>query len=167
MALFLPDSESASFFIILCLYWFCIHFGLMEIGFVLQKSLCGLSSFCPKSPNLPLSHISVRCLLSPVFCLLSPVFCLVSSLHHFDSIQFSYIFIIRNAGWPSSEFPAKRGARKRADSGSHCQPFAFSCHNAGGLRRHCPVVYLDVINQAGPEAAGLKAFSSPDLETTL
>jgi hypothetical protein len=42
----------------------------MEIGFVLQKSLCGLSLFCPKSPNLPLSHISVRCLLSPASCLL-------------------------------------------------------------------------------------------------
>ena len=67
-------------------------------------------------------------------------------------------------GWPSSEFPAKRGARKRADSGSHCQPFAFSCHNTGGLRRHCPVIDANVINQAGPETASLKTLAGTDVQ---
>jgi hypothetical protein len=47
--------------------------------------------------------------------LLSPVFCILSSSHDLDSIQFSYIYIIQNRGWPSSEFPAKNeGTRKRA-----------------------------------------------------
>ena len=37
LGLFSFDSEGPNIFIILCLYWSCVHFGLTEIGFVLQN----------------------------------------------------------------------------------------------------------------------------------
>ena len=85
-------------------------------------------------------------------CLLSSSYC--------DSIQFCYICIIQ-----TEELGVKRISDKKGLTVSEtASPLTFLVARLSFLRRHCSVVYLDVIDQAGPETAGLKILAGANVQ---